>query len=247
MKYYEVHNELYRKLLAKGQVAWDKGQYEEFEMLGLIKRFIDESDFEPSRSCVLDLGCGTGGLSCYLSSHGFKVTAVDISAVAVKEAKKQAASRGLKIDSRVADLCRDELPENAFDLIIDNHFLHCIVFPDERDAVLQSIRRALKPDGEYWIETMSGHPEMKPRDKWNLDAEGISWALIPGEVEMEGCINRNGRLLCPSRRIQPSDAIIMEELYRAGFELVWYETAPPSDENDTGWFRARCRQKISKT
>ncbi len=247
MKYYEVHNELYRRLLAKGQFAWDKGKYEQFEMLGLIERFIDESDFEPSRSCALDLGCGTGGLSCYLSSRGFKVTAIDISAIAVKEAKKQAASRGLKIDFRVADLCRNELPENAFDLIIDNHFLHCIVFPYERDAVLQKIHRALKPNGEYWIETMVAHPEMKPRDKWNLDAEGISWALISADLPVEGSINRDGQVLCPSRRIQPSEAIIIEELHRAGLELAWYETIPPSDEDDTGWFRARCRQRTKNT
>ena len=241
MKYYETHDEEYRRRLAKGQVAWDEEEYDQFGMLGLIERFIRESSFEPSQSDALDLGCGTGGLACYLASRGFKVTAIDISSTAILEAKKQAASRGLKINFQATDLCCEQLPPNAFDIITDNHFLHCIVFSDERQAVLQNISRALKPHGEYWIETMVGHPAMKPRDEWHLDADGISWAAMSKNVKVEGCVERDDLVLCPIRRIQPSEAILIEELQRAGFEVVWHETTPPMNENDTGDFRAKCR------
>jgi SAM-dependent methyltransferase len=243
MKYYEAHDEQYRKLLAQGQVAWDKGEYDEFSMRALIERFTRESNFEPTESNVLDLGCGTGGLACYLASRGFRVTAIDISATAILEAKKQAVLRGLKINFKVADLCHEQLPEKAFELIADNHFLHCIVFPDERHSALQNINHALKATGEYWLETMVGHPEMRPRDEWHLDAEGISWRAVSSSAKIERCIERNGQIWCPTRRIQPTDKIIMEELHRASFEIVWYETAPPMDENDTGTFRAKCQPK----
>lgn len=243
MKYYEMHEEAYRSRLAQGYVSWDKKNYEQFDMLGLIERFIGESDLKPAQSDALDIGCGTGGLACYLSSRGFKVTAIDVSSVAICEAKKQAASRGLKIDFRVADLCLEKLPEKAFDLIIDNHFLHCIVLADERYAVLQNVNRALKPHGEFWIETMVGHPGMKPRDEWHLDADGISWMITSKDKGVEGCVERDGQIWCPIRRIQPSQTILIEELHRADFEIIWYETVLPVNENDTGDFRAKCRPK----
>jgi len=241
MKYYEKHEGEYRKRLARGQVAWEEGKYEQFGILALIERFIKESDFEPSHSCALDVGCGTGGLACYLVSRGFKVTAIDISETAIEEAKKQAFLRGLKVNFRAGDICREQLPENAYDLVTDNHFLHCIAFSQERDFVLQNIRRALRTNGEYWIETMVGHPKMKPKDEWHLDNDGIAWIAVSGMGQIEGCIEHNGQIWFPMRRIQPSDKILIEELRQAGFEIVWHETAPPMSENDTGTFRAKCR------
>lgn len=241
MKYYELHEQEYQKILAAGHVSWDKGNYEQFNMLSLIERFLGESNLEPSQSSALDIGCGTGGLACYLASRGFNVTAIDISTSAINEAKKQAASRGLKINFQVADLCREQLPQNTFDIITDNHFLHCIVFSDERQAVLQNIRQALKPHGEYWIETMVGHPEMSSRNEWHLDADGISWVAVPNNLKVEGCVERNGQILFPARRIQPSEAILIEESRNAGFKVIWHETKPPINENDTGTFRAKCR------
>ena len=54
MKYYEGHEEEYKKRLAKSQVDWDGGKYDEFGMRGLIERFIKESDFNPAQSKTLD-------------------------------------------------------------------------------------------------------------------------------------------------------------------------------------------------
>jgi SAM-dependent methyltransferase len=241
MKYYELHEREYQKILAAGHVSWDKGNYEQFNMLKLIEHFLGETNLEPSQSSILDVGCGTGGLACCLAKRGFNVTAIDISTAAINEAKKQAALRGLKINFQAADLCHEQLPQNAFDIITDNHFLHCIVFPGERQAVLQNIRQALKPHGEYWIETMVCHPEMKPRKEWNLDSDGISWVAVSKDFKVEGCVERNGQILYPMRRIQPSEAIIIEELQMAGFEVIWHETTQPKDKNDTSDFRAKCR------
>jgi SAM-dependent methyltransferase len=246
VKYYETHEEEYRRRLAKGQVAWDEGNYEHFDMLSLVERFIRESNLVPSQSHALDIGCGTGGLACYLSSQGFKVTAVDISETAVGEAKHQAVSRGLDINFLTADICREQLPKNAFDVITDNHFLHCIVFSNERDGVLQNIHQALKPDGEYWLETMVGHPKMRPKNEWNLDTDGISWRIAPRGNCILGSIERNGQIWYPVRRIQTSDKVLIEELRQAGFEITWHETLPPMNENDTGTFRAKCRPMRKK-
>jgi len=243
MKYYEAHDREYKKLFKAGRVAWDEGDYESFDMLGLVERFLKESNFSPSVCRALDLGCGTGGLACYLSMQGFNVTAIDISATAIREAKKQAEYRNLNIDFQVADLCSIELPKDSFDLITDNHFLHCIVFPGERKRVLWNIYNTLKPDGEYWIEVMVGHPQMKPRAEWNMDADGVTWMVVGDDERTEECVEHNGRILCPIRRIQPCEQILMDEIQEAGLAIIWHETSPPVNENDTGTFRAKYHKK----
>jgi SAM-dependent methyltransferase len=48
---------------------------------------------------VLEVGCGTGASSRWLSQQGFKVTAVDISAPALQAAAAASAAEGLPADN----------------------------------------------------------------------------------------------------------------------------------------------------
>lgn len=242
MRYYESHEQEYQKRLAAGQVAWDHGDYDDFHMRPFVERCLEESEIYPSGSAALDLGCGTGALACLLALRGFMVTAIDVAQSAIVEAKKEAAKRGLKIEFRVEDLCQQELPPSAFDIIIDNHFMHCVVYSSERYFVLRSIRRALKPTGEFWMETMVGHRDMIPLVEWNLDGQGITWCEIPPEKKTDGCKEHGGRIWHPIRRIQPSEGVLLSEIREAGFEFLWHETEPPSGKGATADFRAMCRR-----
>ena len=177
MKYYEAHEQEYRRRFKAGQVAWDKGDYEQFDMLPLIQKFLKEVKFNTLHPRTLDLGCGTGALAVFLAKQGFSVTAIDISPSAINEAKKQTKLRSVEVDFQVADVCQIDLPGNSFDVVIDNHFLHCIVFEEERQKVLRKIHSIINPNGQYWIETMVGHPDIKPQPEWHLDSEGITWLL----------------------------------------------------------------------
>jgi methylase of polypeptide subunit release factors len=53
---------------------------------------------------ALDLGTGQGRNAIFLASTGWTVTGVDISEVAIAEAKKNAAARKVQIDAIVGDL-----------------------------------------------------------------------------------------------------------------------------------------------
>jgi len=242
MKYYETHEKEYQRRLAAGQVAWDAGDYDSFYMRPLVERLLDESGISPAGSTGLELGCGTGGLACMLASRGFAVTGIDVAQSAIAEAKKQAATRKLQIDFRVGDLCRERLPLSAFNLIIDNHFLHCIVRAAERRFVLLSVGGALKPGGEFWIETMVGHPDMGRPDGCTMDEKGVVWHEIPPGNRTEGCVERDGRTWIPTRLIQPSEEALMSEIRRAGFDVPWQETVLPSGTG-TATFQARCRPR----
>ncbi len=57
----------------------------------------------PPRSRALDLGCGTGANLRYLASHGFEVTGVDFSTVALRVAHQRAAEDDRETSIRLVD------------------------------------------------------------------------------------------------------------------------------------------------
>lgn len=71
---------------------------------------------------VLDAGCGTGTEALWLAEQGWAVTAADISATALAEAKSRAAvaDAGEHVDWVETDLSRWE-PEQTWDLVVTNY------------------------------------------------------------------------------------------------------------------------------
>ncbi|PKO12237.1 MAG: hypothetical protein CVU39_25150 [Chloroflexi bacterium HGW-Chloroflexi-10] len=56
---------------------------------------ITDKTIEQSR--ILDLGCGTGTHSLYLTSKGYQVTGIDLSAKAIETAKEKAQSNNVAV------------------------------------------------------------------------------------------------------------------------------------------------------
>ncbi|MET0288116.1 MAG: methyltransferase domain-containing protein [Pseudoxanthomonas sp.] len=95
---------------------------------------------------ILDLGCGDGVLTAQLQARGATLVGVDASPDLVAAA----IVRG--VDARVAD--GHALAFNAeFDAVFSNAALHWMREPD---AVLDGVRRALKPGGRFVAE-FGGH------------------------------------------------------------------------------------------
>ena len=85
---------------------------------------------------ALDLACGTGRHSLYLAAHGWEVTAVDYSSVALAILSERAAE-GLPVHPVLADLEKDEyvIAPNAWDLIVDCCYLQRSLFLAIREGV----------------------------------------------------------------------------------------------------------------
>jgi SAM-dependent methyltransferase len=137
---------------------WDR-RYLEKDLVWSAEpnRFLVEEVAAVTPGRALDLGAGEGRNAIWLAGLGWRVTAVDFSAVALEKAGRIAASRGVEIDWVHADL-GDYRPEPAaFDLVL---LLYLHLPWREMASVLGRARAALAPGGTLLL---IGH------DRSNLD------------------------------------------------------------------------------
>ncbi|PPK97334.1 methyltransferase family protein [Kineococcus xinjiangensis] len=66
---------------------------------------------------ALDVGCGEGADAVWLARHGWRVTALDVSAVALQRAQRQAEEAGVRVTWVHAGLVEADLPAGGFDLV----------------------------------------------------------------------------------------------------------------------------------
>ncbi|CCK24856.1 type 12 methyltransferase [Streptomyces davaonensis JCM 4913] len=115
---------------------------------------------------ALDLGCGNGGDALWLARQEWRVTAVDISAVAVERLAALARSHGLgeRVTAVRHDL-QESFPSGEFDLICA-FYLHT-PFDLDRSAVLRSAAHALRAGGRLLVVD---HGSAAPWS-WNQDPD----------------------------------------------------------------------------
>lgn len=115
---------------------------------------------------ALDLGCGEGGDALWLAGQGWRVTAVDISEVAVERLTALARAHALA-DRVLAERhdVQESFPSGAFDLVCA-HYLHT-PFGLDRSTVLRTAAHALRPDGRLLVVD---HGSTAPWS-WNQDPD----------------------------------------------------------------------------
>jgi SAM-dependent methyltransferase len=104
------------------------------------------SRLSPGRA--LDIGAGEGRHALLLADHGWDVTALDVSPIALSRLRGRARSRALDIPCITGSWRYDLPPAGEFDLVVLG-FLH--PRPDERDRLFRVVRRALRPGGYVFV------------------------------------------------------------------------------------------------
>jgi SAM-dependent methyltransferase len=123
------------------------------ELVALVEGgTLTPSRLAPGRA--IDLGCGTGANARFLAEHGFRVTGVDFSSVALRIATARARAAGLEGATTfvAGDLTSDALPgvEGPFDLIVDYGTLDDLA-PTDRTAMAGLVKRLARPGGAFLL------------------------------------------------------------------------------------------------
>jgi len=129
----------------KGTPAWDVGHPQP-----AFVALVENGEIKPAR--ILDIGCGRGENTIMLAVNGCDVTGIDISEIAISDAKAKAAERHVNVNFVVGDVLRmDQLfRESEFDVIIDSFLFHTFT-DEERPIFARQVHRMLKPGGKYFM------------------------------------------------------------------------------------------------
>ncbi|HEV7211636.1 MAG TPA: FAD-dependent oxidoreductase [Blastococcus sp.] len=145
------------------------------------------ADLPPGRA--LDAGAGEGGDALWLAGRGWRVTALDLSEVALERGARAAAEQGLgdRVEWRQLDLTEETPEPGGYDLVTSS-FLHPPA--DVREKVLRGLADAVAPGGTLLVvnhdpsELANGLPRhARPEDF--ASAEEVAGLLDPAEWELQ--------------------------------------------------------------
>ena len=138
---------------------------------------------------ILDLACGDGALTASLAAAGAEVVGVDASEEQV------AGARGRGLDARVGRA--EALPfASEFDAVFSNAALHWI---RDQDAMLDGVRRALRPGGRFVAE-MGGAGNVgairaalaEALDRRGIDGRALDTLFLPTAEEYRARLETHG-------------------------------------------------------
>jgi SAM-dependent methyltransferase len=240
MKYYAGHESTYQRLEAEGVSCWDRTAFDAFCMRPFLELALTRLPTPARGAQALDLGCGTGPATCVLAAHGYDALGVDLSPTAIRMARRTAAERNLAARFEQQDVLEME-GEACFDLVVDSHCLHCLVYDEDRRRLYATVLRLLKPGGAFVLETMSRHEGVRFDALFVLDDAGVLWRRYAGGDPADTRVI-DGEAHHPNRRILPPEALDAE-LRDAGFVLDWVRTEPEENPGEPRNFQAIARVK----
>ncbi|MCS6773012.1 MAG: class I SAM-dependent methyltransferase [Anaerolineae bacterium] len=135
---------------------------------------------------ALDVGCGTGTSAIALAQHGWRVTALDFSWLAIRRAQQKARAAGVEVDFRIADVTYVRDLPYPFDLVLDIGCFHGLS-PEAKERYVQQVSTWLRDTGSLLLYVIFNDPgvgfgvteadlaRFAPRLKIIQRADGTDW------------------------------------------------------------------------
>jgi SAM-dependent methyltransferase len=133
---------------AENEVSWfQESPATSLEMIGNAKLAAD--------AAIIDIGGGASRLvDALLRDHSHSIAVLDLSAEALRSARRRLGTDADKVDWIVADVTR-WTPARSYDLWHDRAAFHFLTDPADRAAYLDRLRMALSANGQVIIATFA--------------------------------------------------------------------------------------------
>ncbi|KAB1189238.1 methyltransferase domain-containing protein [Haloferax sp. MBLA0077] len=171
-----------------GVPNWDIGRPQ--------RAFVHLLEADLVRSPVLDVGCGTGELALFFARHGYDVLGIDISPLAVQQAKAKARGRRIPAHFLVwdaLDVSRLATANLSFRTVVDSAMFH-LLGDTERDRFIAELGGIVPRGGLYCVLGDARYDE-----RW-------IYGISPGELR---------------RRFEATGGWEVVFAYRTAFERRW--------------------------
>ena len=231
--YYQADDRVFQKLRAAGKKSWDEqadpqASFDNFVMRPFLEESLAGMAGPLDTLSALEIGCGSGPVSCFLAAKGLAVRGIDVSPTALEMARQNAAERGMNLQFDFADICNMPEQRDRYDPIIDGHCLHCLVSDEHRRTALTAIHGLLKPGGLFLIETMISHPGLIVGGNYHLDPRGVLSIKVDDPAGHDGAFASGSEWFAPYRRLLSADQVATE-LRDAGFVIQSHRVAEQKD------------------
>ncbi|MBQ8204925.1 MAG: class I SAM-dependent methyltransferase [Alistipes sp.] len=144
----DITQEFYNNIASQYDKLFQDWQSTIHEQAVILNRIFNDNGFDTAAH-ILDCACGIGTQSIGLAALGYRVSASDISAAEIIEAKERAKKNNVDIRFELADFrgLADRFSEQ-FDIVIamDNALPHMLSNKD-LEAAIKSITEQTKPNG----------------------------------------------------------------------------------------------------
>jgi len=143
-----------------------------------VRRIVRDVDFSSKR--VLDIGCGSGGITLFLAQSYplAHITGFDVEGPVIAASRARAAEAGLSDRMTFVQGTPGPLPfdDGAFDIVFSKDAL---IHVADKEGLFAEVYRVLAPGGVFaasdWLTSHDGPPSAAM--KTYLDAEGLSFGM----------------------------------------------------------------------
>lgn len=133
---------------------------------------------------VLDLGCGNGMITEYLSDRtGAHITGLDYIPDAIRQAQKRTVAKSDRLSFLVGDINQLELPAGSYDAILS---IDTMYFSTDYRATLRELKAALRPGGQMAILFSHG------REPWAPKEQFLQETTLPDKTPLAVALKANG-------------------------------------------------------
>lgn len=161
---------------------------------------VDALDIGPDVR-ILDLGCGPGLYANPLAAHGARVRGIDLSAVAIEEARRRAGSERATFE--VGDYLTAPVPEHDVALLI--YCDYCALSPGDRRRLLERVRAGMVDGGRLLVDLHSDQRFETLSAQCTITERLMEGFWAPGEY-----VGVHQTLLYPEDRVALDRYLIVE-------------------------------------